>query len=75
MHRLLTNDTMNGSAGHAITLGQLAKTLHMVAIAQDAAAIELEWLTPDGAAFELGPSHAGAHSLAFQPCQAGRSLG
>jgi hypothetical protein len=41
----------------------LAKALTLVAIAQDAGAIEIEWLTPDGTAFELRPSHAGAHSL------------
>jgi hypothetical protein len=60
---LLANHAMDGSPGDAITFRQLAKTLTLVAIAQDAMAIEVEWLTPDGTALELRPSHAGAHSL------------
>ena len=60
---MLANHAMDGSPRDAITLRQLAKALTLVAIAQDADAIEVEWLAPDGTAFELRPSHAGAHSL------------
>jgi hypothetical protein len=61
---------MNRGSRDTVTFRQLAKTLTMLAIAQDAAAIELEWLTSDRTTFELGPSHAGSHSfddqVAFQ---------
>ena len=37
---LLANQAMDGSPREVVTLGQLAKTLPLVAIAQDAASIE-----------------------------------
>ncbi len=42
-----------------VTLRHLAEALSLSSVPQDAAAIEVEWLTPDGAAFELRPSTRG----------------
>ena len=54
---------MDGSAGGAIGLGELAETLTLMVIAQNAAAIEVKRLAADVTAFQLGAAHAGAHPL------------
>ena len=59
----LADHAMDGSAGSAIGLGELAEALPLMVIAQDAAAIELEGFAADVTAFELGAAHAGAHPL------------
>ena len=46
-----------------MALGQLAETVTSLAIPQDSIAIQNKWLASDVTAFELGPPHAGAHSL------------
>ena len=54
---------MDGSAGGAIGLGELAETLTLMVIAQNAAAIEVKRLAANVTAFQLGAAHAGAHPL------------
>ena len=54
---------MDGGARDVVTLRQLAETLALSSIPQDADAIEVEWLATNVAAFELGAAHAGAHPL------------
>ncbi len=54
---------MNGGSRDSITLSQLAQTLTLVAIPQDADAIEVQWSASDVSAFELGAAHAGANTL------------
>ena len=65
---------MDGGAGDAVGLRQLAEALSLSSIPQDADAIKVEWLTSYVPAFQLGAAHAGAHAFddkaAFQLCDA-----
>ena len=59
----LAKHAMDGGAGGAIGLRELAEALPLSSVPQDADAIEIKWFAADVAAFELGATHAGAHSL------------
>ena len=56
-------NAMDGGAGDAITLGELAEALSLSSIPQDPDAIEVEWFAANVTAFELRAAHAGAHPL------------
>ena len=60
---LLTEHAVDGGAGHKIALCQLAQAVTFLAVAEDGGPIEHQGFAPDVLAFELGPPHAGAHSL------------
>src|SRR5665213_4380292 len=59
----LAKDAMNGGAGDAVGLRQLAEALPLSSVPQYPRAIEIEWLAANMAAFELGATHAGTHPL------------
>ena len=54
---------MDGGAGDAIALGQLAEALAALPVPQDGGWIELEGRPADVPAFEPGAAHAGAYPL------------
>lgn len=58
---MLAEHTVDGGAGDAVALCQLAQALATLAVPQDGSAIEIERLATDMAAFEAGAAHAGAH--------------
>jgi hypothetical protein len=60
---LVVDDAVDGSAADAVSLGDLTQAQAPAVIAEDGIAVELKWMTPDMAAFELGAPHAGAHQL------------
>jgi hypothetical protein len=60
---VLLEHAVDGGAGDKVVLCQLTETVTSLTIPQDSAAIENKWLASDVAAFELGPPHAGPHSL------------
>ena len=57
---------MDGGTGHAVRLGELAKTMTTLPIIKYGGVIELERLSSDVTAFEPGAAHAGAHPLDYQ---------
>ena len=63
---------MNGGAGDSVGLRELAETLSLSSIPQDADAIKVEWFTAYVPAFQLGAAHASAHPFddeaAFEFC-------
>lgn len=54
---------MDGGAGDSIALRQLAQTLTLVAVSQDADAIEIEWFAANMPALKLGATHASADAF------------
>jgi len=54
---------MDGGAGDAVSLGQLAEAVSAFAVPQDGKSVELERFASDVPAFETGAAHAGAHPL------------
>jgi len=54
---------MNGSAGDAVGLRQLAEALSLAAVPQYPRAIEIEWFAADVTAFELRAAHTGADAF------------
>jgi len=60
---VLAEHAVDGGAGDAIALGQLAETLTALPVPQDGSSIKLQWLTPDVPALEPGAAHASPHPL------------
>ena len=60
---LLPEHAMDGRSGDKVALRQLAQALAALPAAQDGGAIEDQGFPSDVPAFELGPPHAGTHSL------------
>ena len=58
---LSVDDTVDGGAGDAVSLGDLAEALPVLAIPDDGFTVESEWLASDVTAFEAGEPHAGAY--------------
>jgi hypothetical protein len=60
---LFVDDPMNGGAGDAVSLGDLAEAVAVLAVPNDGFTVKIERSASDVAALELGAPHAGAHSL------------
>src|ERR1035437_4536804 len=60
---LLAEHPMDGRAADKIALRQLSQAATLLAVTMDSGTIEYQSLPPDMPAFELGPPHAGPHSL------------
>jgi hypothetical protein len=60
---LLAEHPMDGSAADQVGLRQLSQAVALLAVAMDGGAVEDQGFPSDVSAFELGPPHAGAHSL------------
>jgi hypothetical protein len=68
----LAEDFADQGAADSVELGDLAQAASSLAVANDRAAIDVQWPAPDVAALELGAPHAGAHPLDNQiPFQLG----
>ena len=52
---------MNAGAGDAVSLGDLAETVAVLAVPNDAFTVEIKRPASDVPALELGAPHAGAH--------------
>src|ERR1019366_10715445 len=60
---LLTEHSLDGRAADKIALRQLSQAVTLLAVTMGGGTIEYQSFPPDMPAFELGPPHAGAHSL------------
>src|SRR5664280_219426 len=60
---LLAEDPMDSRSANQMSLRQLAQALTVLAAAEDCRSIEDQGLPSDVPTFELGPPHAGAHTL------------
>src|ERR1019366_4906357 len=60
---LLNKYAMDGGAADEVVLRQLSQAMALLAITEDGGSIEDQSLPSDMTSFELGPPHAGAHSL------------
>jgi hypothetical protein len=54
---------MDGRSGDQVALRQLSQAVTLLAVTMDGGPIEDQSFPPYMPAFELGPSHPGAHSL------------
>ena len=54
---------MDGSTGDAVSLGDLAEALSLLAICKDSLTIDVKRRAADGPAFQTRSPHAGTHSL------------
>ena len=59
----LPEDFADQGAADSVELGDLAQAASSLAVADDDAAIDVQWPAPDMLALELGAPHAGAHPL------------
>ena len=55
--------SMDGRSGDQVALRQLAKAVALLAVTMDCGSIENQGFPSDVPSFELGPPHAGAHTL------------
>jgi len=69
---LFVDDPINGAAGDAVSPGDLAEALPVLAVPNDGFTVEIKRPSSDVSALELGAPHAGAHSfddqVAFELC-------
>ncbi len=59
----LAEDFADQGAADSVSAGDLAQAASSLAVADDSAAIDVQWPAPDMLALELGAPHAGAHPL------------
>src|ERR1035437_4711969 len=57
---------MDGRAADKIALRQLSQAVTLLAVTMVSGTIEYQSFPPDMPAFELGPPHAGSHTLDYQ---------
>lgn len=60
---LLAEHPVDSRSADQIALRQLPQALAVLPVSEDGGAIENQGFPPDMPAFELGPPHAGTHSL------------
>ena len=59
----LAEDFADQGAADSVELGNLAQAASSPTVADDSAAIDVQWPAPDMLALELGAPHAGAYPL------------